>query len=100
MNYVYRKYAEKMQKGTVNRNKNCPSAKDLERFIYSETVKRNKQLASVNYAVKRTQSAWHRGDPSVRLPKNSQKNYCFAQGGQSRLTFEAAATVKRKVSWH
>lgn len=40
MNYVYRKYAERMQKGTVNRNKNCPSAKDLERFIYSEMVKR------------------------------------------------------------
>lgn len=41
MDYVYRKYAEKMQKGTVNRNKDCPSAKDLERFIYSEdTVKR------------------------------------------------------------
>lgn len=41
MNYVYRKYAEKIQKGTaVNRNKNCPSAKDLECFIYSEMVKR------------------------------------------------------------
>ena len=41
MDYVYRKYAEKMQqKGTVNRNKNCPTAKDLERFIYSEMVKR------------------------------------------------------------
>lgn len=42
MDYVYRKYAEKIQqKGTtVNRNKNCPSAKDLERFVYSEMVKR------------------------------------------------------------
>lgn len=48
MDYVYRKYAEKMQKGTVNRNKNCPSAKDLERFIYSEMVKRKQRLAVAN----------------------------------------------------
>ena len=40
MDYVYRKYAEKTQKGTVNRNRNCPSAKDLKRFIYTEMVKR------------------------------------------------------------
>ena len=49
MDYVYRKYAEKMQKGTVNRNKNCPSAKDLERFIYSEMVKRKQRLVETNY---------------------------------------------------
>ncbi len=61
MDYVYRKYAEKTQKGTVNRNKNCPSAKDLERFIYSEMVKRKQlQLASANYLSPR-------GDPSFRL---------------------------------
>lgn len=45
MDYVYRKYAEQTQKGTVNRNKNCPNAKDLERFIYSEMVKRKKVVS-------------------------------------------------------
>lgn len=42
MDYIYRKYAEKMQKGTVNRNKNYPTAKDIQYYLYSETVKRSK----------------------------------------------------------
>ena len=76
MDYVYRKYAEKMQKGTVNRNKNCPSAKDLERFIYSEdTVKRKQfQLASANCWSSR------RGETSFRLLRSRQKKLLLRTG--------------------
>lgn len=95
MDYVYRKYAEKMQKGTVNRNKNCPSAKDLERFVYSEMVKRRQRLGQLTTNCQKN-FVGSAASRALICSEAVKRNFCSAQGGQSRLTYEAA--VKRKIS--